>query len=38
VHIARREAERSGTPVRIVKFCGVSTARALLQELVAQAA
>ena len=32
VHIARREAERSGTPVRIVKFCGVSTARALLQE------
>lgn len=38
VHIARREAGRTGTPVRIVKFCGVSTARALLQELVAQAA
>ena len=38
VHIARREAGRTGTAVRIVKFCGVSTARALLQELVAQAA
>lgn len=38
VHIARREAGRAGTAVRIVKFCGVSTARALLQELVAQAA
>jgi phosphoglycerate dehydrogenase-like enzyme len=38
VQIARREAGRTGTAVRIVKFCGVSTARALLQELVAQAA
>ncbi|MFO0626904.1 MAG: DUF2325 domain-containing protein [Polyangiales bacterium] len=38
VQIARREAARAGAAVRIVKFCGVSTARALLQALVAQAA
>jgi hypothetical protein len=37
VHIARREAVRVGVPVRIVKFLGARTARALLHE-VAQAA
>jgi UDP-N-acetyl-D-mannosaminuronic acid transferase (WecB/TagA/CpsF family) len=33
VSIAKREAERFGTEVRIVKFCGSSKARALLSEL-----
>ncbi len=34
VSIATREAERSGTEVRILKFCGSSRARSLLSELV----
>jgi hypothetical protein len=33
VCVAKREAERSGTEVRIVKFCGSSKARSLLSEL-----
>ena len=33
VSIAKREAERSGTEVRILKFCGSSKARSLLSEL-----
>jgi hypothetical protein len=33
VAVAKREAERSGAEVRILKFCGSSKARALLTEL-----
>ena len=34
VSVAKREAERAGIEVRIVKFCGSSKARSLLSELV----
>jgi hypothetical protein len=30
VHVAKREANRLGIPMRIIKTCGVGTARALL--------
>jgi UDP-N-acetyl-D-mannosaminuronic acid transferase (WecB/TagA/CpsF family) len=33
VSVAKREAERFGTEVRILKFCGSSKARSLLAEL-----
>jgi hypothetical protein len=33
VGIAKREAERSGVELRILKFCGSSRARALLSKL-----
>lgn len=33
VSVAKREAERSGIEVRILKFCGSSRARTLLAEL-----
>jgi hypothetical protein len=33
VSVAKREAERFGTEVRILKFCGSSKARSLLVEL-----
>jgi len=33
VHVAKREASRRGIPVRILKACGVGTARALLAEV-----
>jgi hypothetical protein len=33
VHIAKREAAKSGARVRILKSCGAGTARALLAEL-----
>ncbi len=33
VQIAKREAQKAGAAVRIVKFCGSATARALLAEL-----
>ncbi len=38
VLIARREAARSGARVRIVKFLGSGTARAILEEVAATAA
>lgn len=31
VHVAKREAARLGIPMRILKTCGVGTARALLR-------
>ena len=33
VSVAKREAERAGTPIRILKFCGSTRARSLLSEL-----
>jgi lysophospholipase L1-like esterase len=38
VQIARREAVKSGARVRLLKFLGASTARALLTEIAQQAA
>jgi hypothetical protein len=38
VHIARREAARSGARVRIVKVLGSGTARAILEEIARAAA
>ncbi|HXX66731.1 MAG TPA: DUF2325 domain-containing protein [Polyangiaceae bacterium] len=33
VHVAKREASRHGIPMRILRACGVGTARALLAEV-----
>jgi hypothetical protein len=38
VHLAKREAAKSGAHVRILKSCGAGTARALLAELARSAA
>jgi hypothetical protein len=37
VHIARREAAKSGARVRLLKYLGAHTARALLTEIAEQA-
>jgi hypothetical protein len=34
VHVAKREASRWGVPLRILRSCGLGTARALLTEVV----
>lgn len=38
VHLAKREAAKSGAQIRILKSCGAGTARALIAELAASAA
>ena len=35
VHLAKREAAKSGAQIRILKSCGAGTARALLAEIAA---
>jgi hypothetical protein len=38
VRLAKREADRVSVPVKIVKYCGRTTARAILGEIARQAA
>jgi hypothetical protein len=38
VHVAKREAAKSGARIRILKSCGAGTARALLAEIARAAA